>query len=185
LAFDDKELSHIDTLIKAAHARVRKFAKKDAPPPLVATVRFISIMNCAERQLQRAKYDRSAEYVAKAELILPIEHRSIESQHRIAITKTHIFLAQNHLYSEKCVHDYLNLLDRNPCFEYRHGLRELKVHYDIEAGEENLLTRKDNSLHVDAAFNQFLTFVTPIGALKGVEGEENPLEEESEVMLSV
>jgi hypothetical protein len=185
LAFDSKELNHIDTLIEAAYKRVTKFAQTAAPAPLIATVRFQSVMNYAERQLllPEPEYDRSSEYVAKAEHILPNQYRSIESQHRIAITKTGIALARQRTGDEKCVDDYLSLLDRNPCPEYRYGLQELKNHYGNEVPDVELLTRRDNSLHVDTAFTQVLPFVTPIGALKGVWEEAIQREEESEVML--
>jgi hypothetical protein len=141
-------------------------------------------MNHAERQLRLAKYDRSSEYVAEAEHILPMEHRSIESQHRIAIIKTHIALALEHPEREKCVHNYKSLLKRNPCFEYREGLRELEKIYAIKLPDVDLLTRKDNSFHIDTAFTHVAPFVPPIGALTGVWEEVISRAEESEVMLS-
>ena len=184
LAFDADELDDIDTHIQAAHDRVAKFADAYGTAPVVTTGRFISLMNHAERQLGLTKYDRSSEYVAEAEHILPQEHRSIESQHRIAIIKTHIALAHKRPDREMCMHDYLSLLDRNPCLEYRHGLRELKDRYKKNVPNVDLLTRKDNSLFVDTTFTHIYPFVTPIGALKGVGGEVSPRAEESEVMLS-
>jgi hypothetical protein len=130
------------------------------------------------------KYDRSSEYVDKAEHILPIEYRSIESQHRIAIIKTYLALARERPEVEKCLDDYQSLLKRNPCLEYRHGLLELKNIYKEKVPDVDLLTRKDNSLHIDTAFTHVIPFVTPVGALKGVGEEAIPREEESEVMLS-
>jgi hypothetical protein len=143
-AFDAEEPVYIDTHIQAAHDLVAKFVDEHGMVPVVTTDQFISLMNHAERQLRLTK----------------LEHCSIESQHQIAIVKTHLALARIRPDCVKCVHDYRSLLDRNPCLEYRHGLRELKKRYKKKVPNVSLLMRKDNSLYVDTT--HLLPFVRSI-----------------------
>lgn len=160
LAFDAGELGEAATHLQAAHQRVAAFADAYSTGQVVATLRFVSSMHHAEHQLRDRNFDRSSEYLEEAEQIFStMEWRSIESHHRIAIVKTQLALATNDPEYQKYLQHYISVIHRYRCFEYRHGLRELKRAYPKKVPNVNLLKLKDNSLFVDTTFTHILPYV--------------------------
>jgi hypothetical protein len=160
LAFDAGEQDHIASLIQAVDERATAFAHAYSMEQIVATVQFLNAMNQAEYQLQCGDFDCSSAHLKEANEKMP--SNSIESQHRIASLKTQLALQSNDPEREKCVHEYLRVLDRYPCFEYRHVLRELKRRYESQVPDVELLTLEDESLFVGTAFTHILPFVMSI-----------------------
>jgi hypothetical protein len=153
LAFDTGEQNHIASLIRQANERATAFANAyGSDAPIVATVQFLNFTNQAEYQLQCGDFDCSAERRGEAEDIFNDKEKmpwhSIEALHRLASLKTHLALQNNESEREKCVHEYLSVLDRYPCPEYRHILRELKTRYDSQIPDVDLLTLEDESLYI-------------------------------------
>jgi hypothetical protein len=166
LAFDAGEQDHIASLIQAVDERATAFAHAYSTEQIVATVQFLNATNQAEYQLQCGDLDCSSAHLKEVEDIFndnkKMPSNSIESQHRIVSIKTQLALQNNDPEREKCVREYLSVLDRYPCFEYRHVLRELKRCYESQVPDVELLAVKDESLFVGMAFTHILPFVMPI-----------------------
>jgi hypothetical protein len=166
LAFDAGERDYIASHIDAANERATKFADKYGMVPIVATVQFLNATNKAEYQLQRKKFDCSAEHLKEAEEISndkqKMPYHSIEALHRLASLKTHLALQKNKSEREKRVHEYLSVINRYPCFEYRHCVRELKRRYKSQVPDAKLLTLDDKFLYIGTAFTHILPYVTLI-----------------------
>jgi hypothetical protein len=163
LAFDAGEQDHIASLIQAIDERAKDFAYVYSDEQIVATVQFLDATNQAEYQLQCKDFDCSAMHLKNAEDIFNDKEKmlwhAIEAHHRIASIKTHLALKSDDPEREKCVHEYMRVLDRHPCFEYRHVLRELKRRYESQVPDVDLLTLEDESLFVGTAFTHILPFV--------------------------
>jgi hypothetical protein len=190
-AFDAEELAHIDLHMQAVDHRAMDFAYAYGEGQIDAIVQFLTAMHHAEHELVLGHFDRTSEYLKEAEDISKtMQWHSIETQHRFTCVKTTLALADmdSEYEPEECVQNYLKVINRYPCFEYRHGLRALKRIHRSQVPDAHILTRKD--LFVDTTFTHILPFVMPIyvGQYKGVEGcgeEAISREYESEVMVSV
>jgi hypothetical protein len=161
-AFDADELDHIDLHIQALDQRAMDFAYAYSDEQIVATVQFLSAMYHAEHQLRCREFDRCSEYLTEAEEIFStMQWHSIESHHRVAAVKTALALERNDPEHEDYFQNYINVINRYRCFEYRHGLRELKRRYPSQVPDLELLTLKDNALFVDTTFTHIHPFLTP------------------------
>jgi hypothetical protein len=193
LAFDTEERDSLDSLIEELDKRATNFALAyGREHQIVVTVMFLTALHHAEHQLGLGDFDCSSKYLKEAEAIFKtMQWHSIENQHRLASVKTILALAdeRSEYEPEECVEHHLHIIERYPCFEYRHGLWTLKDRYDSQVPDSPLLNNEDNSLFVDTTFTDILPFMIPIyvGRYTGSGrcGEEENLQgDESEVRLS-
>jgi hypothetical protein len=169
--------------IEAANKRAMNFAAAYGDVPIVANVQFLNLTNQAEYQLGRGNFDLASHRLTDAkEKFASMPWHSIEAQHRIASLETRKALERKASDRERYVRNYLSVLERNPCFEYRHCLRALKNRFKEDVPDADLLTLDDKFLFVDTVHTLIQPFMMPI--LEGV-GEGQFREERKEVIVGI
>jgi hypothetical protein len=164
------------SLIEVADKRAKDFANAYGEAPIVANVQFLNLTNQAEYQLGLRDFDLAYHRLTDAkEKSAAMPWNPIEAQHRIASLETRWALESENPEGERYAHTYRSVLERNPCFEYRHCLRTLKERFEEDVPDAELLTLDEKSLFVDTMHTLIQPFMIPI--LEGV-GEAIPQSEE-------
>ena len=146
-ASDDDERDHIALHIQAADERANAFAAAYGEAPIVENVQFLNLTNQVGYQLRCDDIDLASQRLTDAkEKFAAMQWPPIEALHRIASLEAQLALARHDPELDRYVHEYLNVLERNPCYEYRHWLRALKDRFPYDVPDVNLLTLMDDAL---------------------------------------
>ena len=163
LAFDSREESQVEQagkLLNEVDRREADLKKADGEEQIVVTASFITSISHTEYDLRARRFDSSAERLKNdVEILSRMKYKSIESTHRVECIKTALALENNDAEYPETLDNYISVSRRYPCYEYLHGLRQLKGTYKDKLAHVNL---PDGRMFLDTTYTHILPHLSYI-----------------------